>query len=129
VGASRPSTGTRGPEPGTLDARLDGVDVRARACHWVDFAGAHRDDNREPRNQGAPPTQPFVVQAGELVIKALETGQPERFIWIDEHGVTSKIGASAINRAKLRKHALWIPLDRLERAGSARNNSWRTYSS
>jgi hypothetical protein len=39
----------------------------------------------------------------------LEARRPERFMWIDEHGVTSKIGASAINRAEMRKHALWIP--------------------
>jgi hypothetical protein len=52
---------------------------------------------------------PFVVEAGELVIRALKTGRPERFMWVDEHGVTSKIGASAINRAELRKHHLWIP--------------------
>jgi hypothetical protein len=49
------------------------------------------------------------VEAGELVIAALQTGRPERFIWIDEHGVTSKIGASQTNRAELRKHQLWIP--------------------
>jgi len=29
-------------------------------------------------------------------------------MWIDEHGVTSKIGASPTNRAELRKHHLWI---------------------
>ncbi len=98
----------RVPGPSTRGVRQS--DVRARVRRWVEIAGDLRDEGREPRDQGnAPSTHRFVVEVGELVIKALETGRPERFMWIDEHGITSKIGASAINRAELRKHALWIP--------------------
>ncbi|SNS85860.1 hypothetical protein SAMN04488107_4066 [Geodermatophilus saharensis] len=100
--------GKRIPGPSTRD--VDGSDIRARVHHWVDVAGSLRDEGREPRDQGsAPRTHRFVVEAGELVIRALRSSRPERFMWIDEHGVTSKIGASAINRAELRKHHLWIP--------------------
>ncbi|WP_072913625.1 hypothetical protein [Geodermatophilus obscurus] len=100
--------GRRVPGPSTRGVRQS--DVRARVRRWVEIAGDLRDEGREPRDQGnAPSTHRFVVEAGELVIKALEAGRPERFMWIDEHGVTSKIGASAISRAELRKHALWIP--------------------
>jgi hypothetical protein len=85
-------------------------DLAARVHHWVEVAGNLRDEGKEPRNQD-PSAEPhrFVVEAGELVIRGLTTRRPERFMWIDEHGVTSKIGASAINRAELRKHHLWIP--------------------
>ncbi|MGY1829083.1 hypothetical protein ACI8AA_01495 [Geodermatophilus sp. SYSU D01180] len=96
--------------PGPSHKGVDGADIRARVHHWVDVAGSLRDEGREPRSQGdAPRTHRFVVEAGELVINALESGRPERFLWVDEHGVTSKIGASAMNRAELRKHQLWIP--------------------
>jgi hypothetical protein len=100
--------GARIPGPSTRGVREP--DLRARVRRWVEIAGDLRDEGREPRNQGdAPSTHPFVEETGELVIRALETGRPERFMWIDEHGITSKIGASAIDRAELRKHALWIP--------------------
>jgi hypothetical protein len=104
------SEGAGRPVPGPSTRGVRQSDVRARVRRWVEIAGDLRDEGREPRDQGnAPSTHRFVVEAGELVIKALETSRPERFMWIDEHGVTSKIGASAINPAELRKHALWIP--------------------
>ncbi|AOR32165.1 hypothetical protein BFF78_14815 [Streptomyces fodineus] len=52
---------------------------------------------------------PFVAEAGDLVAMALETGQPERFLWIDEKTVTDNIGSrTGVNRG-YRKHNLWIP--------------------
>ena len=85
-------------------------DFPARVDHWVEIAGSLRDEGKEPKNHApSQPTHRFVIEAGELVKQALAAGRPERFMWIDEHGVTSKIGASAINPAELRKHQLWIP--------------------
>jgi hypothetical protein len=73
------------------------------------------------------PDHPFVAAAGELAVKALQTRQPERFIWIDEIGVLSKVGSRAMQwapdkrpasysrqitggqPATYRKHNLWIP--------------------
>ncbi|MFJ8632589.1 ATP-binding protein [Streptomyces sp. NPDC093568] len=52
---------------------------------------------------------PFVAEAGDLVALALETGQPERFLWIDEKGVADNIGARTGNPEGYRKHNLWIP--------------------
>jgi hypothetical protein len=105
--------GQRIPGPSSRDiqgAGAYGPDIRDRVRHWVDVAGELRDRGREAREQdSAGHKHRFVVEAGELVILALKTRRPERFLWIDEHGVTSKIGASAINRAELRKHHLWIP--------------------
>jgi hypothetical protein len=39
---------------------------------------------------------------------ALETRQPERFLWIDESGVAAHVG-SQTSRGEARKHNLWIP--------------------
>jgi hypothetical protein len=52
---------------------------------------------------------PFVAEARELAILALQTRQPEKYIWIDESGVVTKIGASAPASNAVRKHNLWIP--------------------
>jgi hypothetical protein len=55
------------------------------------------------------PEHPFVAEARKLATWALETGQPERFIWIDESGVVGKIGSRPANPGSPRKHNLWIP--------------------
>lgn len=52
---------------------------------------------------------PFVEEAGRLAVRALETGQPERYIWIDEGGIVSNVGSSPARPGKRRKHNLWIP--------------------
>jgi hypothetical protein len=54
------------------------------------------------------PEHPFVVEAGKLAILALETGQPERFIWMDETGTVARVG-SPTPRPDVRKHELWLP--------------------
>ena len=58
---------------------------------------------------GGQPEHPFVAEARKLAVWALETGQPERFIWIDESGVVAKIGSRPTNPRSHRKHNLWIP--------------------
>jgi hypothetical protein len=64
--------------------------------HWVAFPGGQTE-------------HPFVVEARKLAVWALETGQPERFIWIDESGVVAKIGSRPASPGSPRKHNLWIP--------------------
>jgi hypothetical protein len=60
-------------------------------------------------NTGTP-LHPFVAKAAELAMLALETGQPERFCWIDESGVVSLVGSRLIGPSRgTRKHHLWIP--------------------
>jgi len=61
---------------------------------------------------GLPPGErehPFVIEARKLAVLALETGQPERFMWIDESGVVMKVGTRAAGPGVPRKHQLWIP--------------------
>lgn len=72
------------------------TDHRALVRHWIAFPGSR-------------PEHPFVTEAGRLAVLALETGQPERFIWIDESGVAAKIGSRPANPGAPRKHNLWIP--------------------
>jgi hypothetical protein len=55
------------------------------------------------------PEHPFVAEARRLAAWALETGQPERFIWIDESGILGRVGSRPANPAARRKHSLWIP--------------------
>jgi hypothetical protein len=55
------------------------------------------------------PEHPFVAEARRLAAWALETGQPERFIWIDESGILSRVGSRPANPESRRKHSLWIP--------------------
>ncbi|MFB9393062.1 NACHT domain-containing protein [Streptomyces coeruleoprunus] len=52
---------------------------------------------------------PFVEAAAELCVWALQTRQPERFLWIDESGVAAQVGSQTAPRGEARKHHLWIP--------------------
>ena len=65
-------------QPGDRDRQE--TDHRALVSHWLAFPGSR-------------PEHPFVAEAGSLAVLALETGQPEQFIWIDESGVAAKIGS------------------------------------
>jgi len=74
----------------------DDADPRMLVEHWA----AGPDDE---------PVHPFVREAGRLATLALETGQPDRFIWIDESGVVARVGSQSVRRMTHRKHGLWIP--------------------
>ena len=71
-----------------------GRQTRALVDHWL--------GEREREH-------PLVAAARDLAVQTLETGHPERFIWIDESGVISRIGSSPRRREGQRKHNLWIP--------------------
>jgi hypothetical protein len=51
---------------------------------------------------------PFVTEARWLAVRALETGRPERYLWIDEDGIVSRIGSRPADSDAPRKHNLWI---------------------
>ena len=79
---------------------------------WLSMAGTANRGPGHPGPNGTVPRRhlhPFVAEAGDLVALALETGQPERFLWIDEKGVADNIGARTGNPGGYRKHSLWIP--------------------
>jgi uncharacterized protein YndB with AHSA1/START domain len=73
-----------------------GSDSKAIVQHWTAF----------PSSQ---PEHPFVAEATELAVLALESGQPDRFIWIDESGVAATIGSGPASPTALRNRDLWIP--------------------
>jgi hypothetical protein len=93
--------------PGGTGARLNGErrvgarpqplgsDPKAIVGRWLELA--HNRDH------------PFVAEAGKLAVRALQTGRQQRFIWIDECGVVSKVGSRAARQSSYRQHNLWIP--------------------
>ncbi|TQN42929.1 hypothetical protein FHU33_2343 [Blastococcus colisei] len=85
-------------------------DPDTRIRHWLQSAGTKRDRTADADRRSTVDRQhPFVKEAAELAILALESREPERFIWIDVFGVTSKIGSRNKQPGAPRKHNLWIP--------------------
>ncbi|WP_308286570.1 ATP-binding protein [Streptomyces griseorubiginosus] len=90
----------------------DSVEPVRSVSRWLALAGsAHQapapadtTDERQPERV----LHPFVAEAGDLVTLALETGHPERFIWIDENGATDNVGSTPADPEHYRKHNLWI---------------------
>jgi hypothetical protein len=89
-------------------------------CLWALSDGRQTPGRGRDVDQGAlvdrwavRPTQgpehPFVAEARKLAAWALETRQPERFLWIDESGILGRVGSRPSNPSSLRKHSLWIP--------------------
>jgi NACHT domain len=76
-------------------------DYKALVAHWCGMEDRRRRDRHTEH--------PFVEEAGRLAVRALETGRPERYIWIDESGIVSTIGSSPARPGRRRKHNLWIP--------------------
>jgi NACHT domain len=74
---------------------------KALVAHWCGMEGRRRRDRHTEH--------PFVEEAQRLAVRALETGQPERYIWIDESGIVSTIGFSPARPGRRRNHNLWIP--------------------
>jgi hypothetical protein len=81
---------------GQRPSRGHDAEPRALVAYWVAASGRG-------------PEHPFVAEASRLVVWALETGQPERFIWIDESGVVARVGSRPASPDVRRKHNLWIP--------------------
>lgn len=52
---------------------------------------------------------PFVDQAARLCVFALESQQPDRFMWIDESGVLSKTGYGPVRTVAPPRRRQWIP--------------------
>lgn len=80
---------------------------------WLSMAGSKRDPrSRKPEDLGADGRErlhPFVAEAGELAALALETGHPEKYLWIDEKGAMDNVGSTPAKPSKIRQHNLWIP--------------------
>jgi hypothetical protein len=76
-------------------AQPHGSDPEAIVAHWLELARS-RD-------------HPFVAETGKLAVRALQTRRPQRYLWIDESGVVSKVGSRAARRSSYRQYHIWIP--------------------
>jgi hypothetical protein len=99
------------PDDNGHSFRETGSDPDAMVQKWLDVAAravaSNAKDNGRIRR---PVVHPFVAAAAKLCSRALETGHPERFIWIDESGVVARVGSRFTGSAAAeRAHHLWIP--------------------
>jgi hypothetical protein len=73
--------------------------------HWLEaINGEQARDGRGNRR-----IHPFVAAAAVLATRALETGHPERFLWMDESDLVTRVGSSQeVTDAQARRHDQWI---------------------
>ncbi len=83
-----------------------GSQPEATVRQWLAVAGSEATDGNRPN---AASRHPFVAEAGRLVVLALQEQRPEKYIWIDESGITGIVGSHAEGDRTRRKHNLWIP--------------------
>ena len=89
------SDGSKRHEP---DATVD---------HWLDIANSRRVGPEQAETRLA--IHSFVQEAAELTKRALATGRPERYCWIDESGVVARVGShDNVSGTVHRNHYLWI---------------------
>ncbi len=77
------------------------ADPRRRVDRWLSIATSGSNSGRK--------LHPFVRETAELAVKALVSVRPERYLWIDETGVISKVGSHPSDPSQPRLHNLWIP--------------------
>lgn len=98
--------------PATDARHRSKADAAQTVERWLALAGSKVDPRtRDPedRTRKGLRLHPFVADAGYLAVLALESGHPERFLWIDETGVMEKVGSHSADCGGYRKHSLWIP--------------------
>jgi hypothetical protein len=108
AGKAAPSAGDGGQDP----AKVATDDPVRSVARWLSIAGTAHDPPAEDgagRHRASRLLHPFVAEAGDLVTLALETGHPERFLWIDENGAIGNVGSTPADPDGYRKHNLWIP--------------------
>jgi NACHT domain len=81
---------------GPHQIRGKGADPRDQVKGWL----ALREGQRE---------HPLVKAGGKLAVRALQTRRPERFLWIDDTDMASRIGTEVSAPGAPRFHNLWIP--------------------
>ncbi len=87
----------------TADGRHANPD--AIVNHWLEeINGEQASDGR-----AADRIHPFVQAAAVLAARALEIGHPERFLWMDESDLVTRVGSSReVTDSQARRHDQWI---------------------
>jgi hypothetical protein len=87
----------------TADGRYWNPD--AIVNHWLEqIKGEQARGGRGNRG-----IHPFVAAAAVLATRAMETGHPERFLWMDESDLVTRVGSSReVTDVQSRRHDQWI---------------------
>jgi hypothetical protein len=73
--------------------------------HWLEQISGEQARN----GRGDHRIHPFVQAAAVLATRALETGHPERFLWMDESDLVTRVGSSRkVTDSQGRRHDQWI---------------------
>jgi hypothetical protein len=90
------------PEPGGHGSQPEAIVGR-----WLAVAG----NGNAASTAAGRAAHPFVHEAASLVVLALKEQRPERYIWIDESGVTGIVGSHAEGSPTMARRSdhLWIP--------------------
>ena len=81
-----------------------GSEPEAIVQHWCAIAGSKRNGGER-----AGVHHPLVEEASKLIVLALREERPEKYLWIDESGVTGIVGSHGEGPKARRKHYSWIP--------------------
>jgi hypothetical protein len=88
-----------------LPAYGPATDPRGLVDFWLSIAGGGTDAPAPDR----PDVHPFVRQAGDLCIQALQSGHPEQYCWIDEQDIVRRIGSYTAQSSIRRYQDSWCP--------------------
>lgn len=109
-GSASPSTSLTKDDDAASSGPMEPIKSVTR---WLAMAGSAHE--KTPAHIGAAYQRhgekvlhPFIAEAGDLVTLALETGHPERFLWIDENEISDSVGSTPADPDRYRKHNLWI---------------------
>jgi hypothetical protein len=89
----------------TADGRYSNPD--ATVNHWLEEIKVNGQQASDGRRESR--IHPFVQAAAVLAARALETGHPERFLWMDESDLVTRVGSSQeVTDSQARRHDQWI---------------------
>jgi hypothetical protein len=81
---------------GPHEIRGSGADPKGQVKEWLALPKGQKE-------------HPLVKAGGKLAVRALQTRRPERFLWIDDADMASRIGTEVSAPGVPRFHNLWIP--------------------
>ena len=81
---------------GPHQIRGSGADPKGQVKEWLTLPEGQKE-------------HPLVKAGGKLAVRALQTRRPERFLWIDDADMASRIGTEVSAPGVPRFHNLWIP--------------------